>query len=331
MNNVISDLPPSIPQKPAKLIDKLRLQIRRENKSWSTEKVYVYWTLAFIRFHNLKHPKDMNNAHIESFLTHLGVTKHASPSTQATALNAIIYMFRALFQRDIQDLKFKRAKSKQRIPVVFSHEEASLVIAQLRDTNQLMAQLMYGSGFRVSECLRLRVKDIDFDQCKIIVRGGKGDKDRVTVLPESLIEALRLQINVVGATHTADLAQGYGEVYMPYALSKKYQKSSKQLAWQFLFPSKRLSVDPRDNRTKRHHIYSNTIQRAVSNAVVSASILKKASCHTFRHSFATRLLENGYDIRTIQQLLGHSNVATTEIYTHVVKRGGLGVKSPLDN
>ncbi|MCK5880841.1 MAG: integron integrase [Sinobacterium sp.] len=326
----MQDLPPALPLKPVKLIDQLRHKIRSENKSWATEKTYVYWSLAYIRFHQLIHPRELGASHIESFLSFLSVERHASVNTQSTALNAIIYLYRAVLGIEFENLNFTRAKKGRRVPVVFSHAEAVKVIEQLDGFHSLMAWLMYGAGLRVSECLRLRVKDIDFDQVKIIVRSGKGGKDRATVLPARLVDDLKLQIQTVIALHEIDLKKGLGEVYMPHALAAKYPKQSKGRAWQFLFPSYKVAKDPRDGRAKRHHIYQNVLQRKVSQAVISAGILKKASCHTFRHSFATRLLENGYDIRTIQALLGHSSVETTEIYTHVVNRGGLGVISPID-
>lgn len=327
---VMDDVPPAIPQKPVKLLDQVRQFIRRQNKSWATERTYIYWIKRYIYFHNKQHPKDLGGMHIELFLTQLAVHGQASPSTQATALNALVYLYKQFFQREIGELDFRRAKPKQKIPVVFEAAEARRVIKLLAGDQYLMASMMYGAGLRVSECLRLRIKDIDFAMQQIIVREGKGKKDRVTLLPASLIDRLQEQCLFVSSLHKKDLSDGFGEVYLPYALSKKYPSAAHSIEWQFLFPSSNRSVDPRDGKTKRHHRHQRYIQKAVKAAIDAAGIHKHANCHTFRHSFATRLLEKGYDIRTIQQLLGHSDVATTEIYTHVIRRGGLGVISPVD-
>lgn len=327
---VMDDVPPSIPQKPTKLLDQVRSLIRRQNKSWATEKTYIYWIKRYIYFHHKKHPKDLGPVGIESFLSSLAIHSHASPSTQATALNAIVFLYKQFLDHDIGDLDFSRAKHNRRIPVVFSSREAASILNLLKGDHYLMASLLYGSGLRVSECLRLRIKDIDFEMNQIIVRAGKGDKDRVTLLPSSIIDPLKQHLSYVAALHVKELAAGFGEVYLPYALAKKYPSAAHSFEWQFIFPSSNRAIDPRDNGTKRHHRHQRYIQKAVKAAILKAGIYKQSNCHTFRHSFATRLLENGYDIRTIQQLLGHSDVATTEIYTHVINRGGLGVISPID-
>lgn len=329
-NEQMDDVAPFIPQNATKFIPRLRLFIRSQNKSYATERTYVTWIQQFIKFHHMRRPTKMGEKEIEQFLTYLATVKHASPSTQATALNAIVYLYKQFLQRDLLNLDFQRAKPSQKIPVVFSDAEAKAVIANLKGEQVLMANIMYGAGLRVSECLRLRLKDIDFAMKQIVVRGGKGNKDRTSVLPSNIVGDLEEQIQRVSFLHKRDTADGFGEVYMPYALAQKYPSAAKQLAWQFLFPSVQRAKDPRDGKIKRHHRHPSFMQKAVKQAIIDAGILKHANCHTFRHSFATNLLQRGYDIRTIQQLLGHSDVATTEIYTHVVGKGGLGVISPVD-
>ncbi len=257
--------------------------------------------------------------------------RSVAPSTQNQALNAILFLY-----RDVLDINLGwlddvvRAKPNERLPTVLSRGEVSQVLAHLDGQHGVMARLLYGAGLRLMECIRLRIKDVDLGYRTITVRDGKGGKDRVTVLPDSLLEPLREQIQRVRTLHTGDLAHGYGEVYLPYALTEKYPNASKELAWQYLFPSKKLSRDPRSGAVRRHHVNPQALQRAVKRAVKMAGISKKASCHTFRHSFATHLLERGSDIRTVQELLGHKDIRTTQIYTHVLKRGGHGVISPLD-
>lgn len=326
----MDDIPVHIPANSERLIDQVRQFIRSQNKSWATEKTYIHWILKYIRFNQLKHPKDLNATHVENFLTHLAVQRHASPSTQSTALNAIVFLYKQFLQIELGELNFNYSKRRRRVPTVFTDIEAKAIIANLKGSHRLMAELMYGSGLRTNECLNLRIKDIDFGMQQVIVREGKGMKDRSTVLPSSLTEQLRNQIDKVRLLHKQDLVDGYGEVYLPYALARKYPSAAKDVAWQFLFPSARVGKDPRSHIRRRHHAHQRSIQKAVKIAIRGAKIYKHASCHTFRHSFATRLLENGYDIRTIQKLLGHSNVETTEIYTHVVKKGGMGVISPMD-
>lgn len=324
------DVPVPIPAKPVKFVDQLRQFIRSQNKSWSTERTYIYWAKQYIYFHNKQHPSTLNASHIEAFLSHLAVQRYASPSTQGTALNAIVFMYKQFLGEEIGQLDFQLSRKNRRLPVVFSHSEAQGVISHLRGDKWLMAMLMYGAGLRSSECLRLRIKDIDFEMQQLIVLEGKGMKSRITILPDSVIEPLKVQMAFVKAQHESDIGHGYGQVYMPHALAKKYPASSTSLAWQFLFPAARVANDPRDGLKKRHHRHQRYIQKAVKEAINQAGINKQASCHTFRHSFATQLLQKGYDIRTIQKLLGHTDVATTEIYTHVVKKGGFGVISPVD-
>ncbi|MES1951993.1 integron integrase [Salinisphaera sp. S4-8] len=273
----------------------------------------------------------MGKAEIEAFLTHLAVERHVSAATQNQALNAILFLYRSVLEIDMPWMTdVVRAKHNRRIPVVLSVQEVKRVLAHLSGINELMASLLYGSGLRLMEAVRLRVKDVDFDYRQIVVRDGKGAKDRVTPLPERTVAPLKAQIEHVKTLHEQDLEAGYGEVYLPNALATKYPNAARELAWQYVFASEQLSRDPRADTTRRHHINEKGLQRAVKDAVRAAQVHKKASCHTFRHSFATHLLERGTDIRTVQALLGHKDVRTTMIYTHVLKRGGHGVVSPLD-
>ncbi len=330
MQKIMDDIPPPVPANPSRLIDQLRVFMRAQHKSWSTEKLYVYWILRYIRFHKKRHPVEMGAAEIESFLNHLSVQQYVSPSTQASALNALVFLYKQFLNVEVGALDFKFAKRHKKIPVVFSHQEAQMIIDGLKGSYKLMALLMYGCGLRVSECLRLRVKDIDFAMKEIVIQDGKGGKNRRTLLPISLIPDLKQQIQQVRLLHEQDMKEGVGEVYMPYALARKYPSAATALEWQFIFPSAVLAKDPRVDKLRRHHVHQRSIQKAVKASIINAEIHKLANCHTFRHSFATRLLENGYDIRTIQELLGHSDVATTEIYTHVLNKGGRGVLSPID-
>ncbi len=326
----MEDIPIKIPENPAKFMDKFRFFIRARGMAYKTEQTYVNWVLAYIKFHNKQHPIDLNESHVEKFLNDLAVNQNLAPNTQRTALNAILFLYKTFLEIELKPLRFKYSKKAQRLPVVFSNEEASKVISHLEHPYKLMAQLMFGAGLRVSECLRLRVKDIDFDMNVLLVRDGKGGKDRSTVIPKSIMSDLRLQIEFVSTLHKRDLSQGFGEVYLPYQLEKKYPSASTSLAWQYIFPAPSLSVDPRSNKKRRHHLMDRIVQINVKKAVKAAGIEKNASCHTFRHSFATSLLRQGYDIRTIQELLGHSRVETTEIYTHVIKQGANEVISPVD-
>ncbi len=324
------DVPPPVPEQPVRFTDQLRSFIRARNLAYKTEKTYLFWILRFIRFHNRQHPKVMGAVEVEAFLSHLAVQQHASVNTQRTALNALVFLYREFLGQDLGTLSFGQAKGRRRIPTVFSNDEACAVIARLDAEYKLMAQLMYGSGLRISECIRLRVKDVDFSMNVLNVRDGKGGKDRVTVLPTSLRPMLVQQIGFVKALHQKDLARGCGEVYLPHALARKYPNAPRETAWQFLFPAGILSIDPRGGVRRRHHVMDRTVQKVIKQAIRESGVAKQASCHTFRHSFATRLLESGYDLRTIQELLGHADVKTTEIYTHVVKQGAPGVVSPLD-
>ncbi|MBN4054506.1 integron integrase [Nitrospira defluvii] len=317
-------------QKP-KLLDQLRDVIRLRHYSIRTETAYTQWVKRFIFFHNKRHPKEMGRLEVEAFLTDLAVNKKVAAATQNQALNAIVFFYREVMHREVGLLEdVVRAKRPERIPVVFSRKEAEKVLDQLDEVNRLMAGLLYGAGLRLMECIRLRVKDVDFSSNQITVRDGKGHKDRVTMLPNTTIAPLQSQFKKAKALHDLDLQEGFGALYLPYALDRKYPNANKSWGWQYCFPAKKRSIDPRSAMVRRHHISETVLQRGVKMAIRDAGIYKPASCHTFRHSFATHLLEDGYDIRTIQELLGHKDVQTTMIYTHVVKQGGLGVRSPLD-
>jgi len=330
MKNIMDDVPVPVSPASKRFIDQLRLFMRTRHMAWATEKTYVLWTRRYIRFHQKRHPADMGAEEIEAYLNYLSVEANVAPGTQAIALNALMFLYRQFLQKDVGKLNYQPAKQKKRVPVVFSHEEALRVIDGLKGSYWLMAMLMYGCGLRVQECLRLRVKDIDFDMKELVVRDGKGGKDRRTVLPEKVMPSLREQIEKVKLLHQQDVRAGYGEVYMPHALSKKYPKAARELAWQFLFPSQVIATDPQSGVLRRHHAHPRSIQKALKKSLQEKAIHKFATCHTFRHSFATRLLEKGYDLRTIQELLGHSDISTTEIYTHVLNKGGRGVVSPVD-
>jgi len=314
-----------------KLLDQVRDVIRLKHYSIRTEKAYVSWIRRFILFHNKRHPKEMGSREIEAFLTHLAVNKHVAASTQNQAFNALLFLYREVLKIQLDDsINAVRAKTPKRLPTILTKEEVRCVIDAMSDNHKLMAKLLYGSGLRLMECLRLRVKDIDFEQNQIFVREGKGMKDRVTVLPESLKAPLQDHLKRVKMMHEDDLVNGYGRVYLPYALERKYRNANREWIWQYVFPSKSLSKDPRSGEVRRHHLNESGLQKAVKKVAKLAGINKPVSCHTFRHCFATHLLENGYDIRTVQELLGHEDVSTTMIYTHVLNRGGMAIRSPVD-
>jgi len=319
-----------LPLKPVKFLDRLRAFIRLDGKSYATENTYVYWVYQYILFHNKTHPAKMGSAHVEAYLSHLALVSNTAPNTQKTALNAIMFLYNRFLKIPIEKLDFQYARKPKRTPTVFTHTEALAVIDCLVMPYKLMAQLMYGSGLRISEALRLRVKDIDFSMGYLIIRDGKGGKDRTTLLPKSLIVDLKNQVIVVSALLAFDKARNLGPVYLPHALERKYPNAGRSLEWQFMFPSENISNDPRANVMRRHHIYSGTLQSHVKDAIKEARIFKQASCHTFRHSFATRLLQAKYDLKQIQTLMGHSDIRTTEIYLHVLDDLGDRVKSPLD-
>lgn len=315
-----------------RLLDQVRSLIRVKHYSIRTEKSYTSWIKQFIRFNHLAHPKDLGTKEVQAFLTYLAVTRNVSASTQNQALSALLFLYKDVLKIKLEYMNdITRAKQSTRVPVVFTREESIAVIDRLDGTFKLMAQLLYGSGLRLMECARLRVKDIEFNYKQILIRNGKGAKDRITVLPDFLILPLTLHLENVKSLHDEYLAKGLGSVYLPFALAKKYPNASTEWAWQYVFPAQNLSVDPRSGCQQRHHINEKRLQRAVKNAIREANIYKQASCHTFRHSFATHLLENGYDIRTVQELLGHKDIRTTQIYTHVLNKPGISVNSPLDN
>lgn len=314
-----------------RLLDQVRQKIRLKHYSLRTEKTYVHWIKRYIYFHHKRHPRDLNAGHIEQYLTHLAIDRRVSAATQNQALNALLFLYKEVLGLDIPYLSdVIRAKRPQRIPVVFTPDEAHRVIAAVDPDHVLLVKLLYGAGLRLMECLRLRVKDLEFHRRQVIVRDGKGGKDRVTILPESLIDDLRLQLRRAKVLHESDLRDGFGEVSLPYALARKYPRAGFEWGWQFVFPSARRSIDPVSGKERRHHVHHSALQKAVRGAVLRAGIYKPASCHTFRHSFATHLLEGGYDIRTVQELMGHRDVRTTQIYTHVLNKGANAVRSPLD-
>lgn len=314
-----------------KLLDQVRDIMRKKHYSIRTEQAYVDWMKRYIFFHDKRHPKDMGSKEISAFLSYLARNRKVAAGTQNQALNALVFLYKQVLEIDIGDLgPTERAKKPERLPTVMSREEVGHVLAALTGTHQLMAKLLYGCGLRLMECARLRVKDIDFDQNHIIIRDGKGMKDRSTMLPEQLKPYLADQISRVRVLHGQDLRTGFGHTYLPFALERKYPHAAREFGWQYLFPADRISVDPRSGKQRRHHTSEDGLQRAVQRASRVAGLTKPVSPHTFRHSFATHLLEAGYDIRTVQELLGHKDVSTTMIYTHVMKKGGLGVRSPLD-
>lgn len=313
------------------LLDQVRDQIRTLHYSIRTEDAYVQWVKQFVLFHKKRHPLEMGEGEVGEFLTYLATERNVSASTQNQALSALLFLYKMVLNRPLENLEsLPRPKKPERIPVVFTRDEIRAVMAHIPGDQALMASLLYGSGLRLMECLRLRVKDVDFGQRHIVVRDGKGQRDRVTLLPTSVVGPLRRQIARVAEIHRQDLAEGFGRVYLPFALAKKYPNADLEPGWQYLFPASSRALDPRSQVERRHHEHEAVLQRAVRSAVRKAGVSKPGSCHTFRHSFATHLLENGSDIRTIQELLGHADVRTTMIYTHVLDRGPMGVRSPAD-
>jgi integron integrase len=317
---------------PKKLLDQLRDQATLKHYSARTAASYAYWARQFILYYDIRHPNEMGMPEINQFLTHLAVDKKVAASTQNQALSALVFLYKYVLQTPLDEghLSAVRAKKPERLPTVLSKGEALAVIDQLQDANKLIAQIMYGSGTRVMETLRLRVKDLDFANRQIIVRDGKGEKDRLTVFPEAIIPALEAHLFLVKGMHEKDLAEGYGCAYLPYALERKYPNANREWIWQYVFPAQDRSRDPQTGNVRRHHIHATSIQKAIQAAARKAGIQKHVTPHVFRHSFATHLLEAGYDIRTVQELLGHKDVKTTMIYTHVLNKGPKAVRSPLD-
>lgn len=313
------------------LLGEVRRRLRVKHYSLRMEQAYLHWIRRYIRFYGMRHPREMGGAEVEAFLTRLATSGRVSPSTQNQALSALLFLY-----RDVLALKLPwmenvvRAKRSPRLPVVLSAGETARLLRALSGREALMAGLLYGSGLRLMECMRLRVKDVDFERNEITVREGKGRKDRKTVLPDSLKAALRLQVDWVRVQHLRDLDVGHGAVRLPNALARKYPNAERDLGWQFVFPAQRMATDPRDGRRMRHHLDESVLQRAVKAAAKLAGLDKPVTPHTLRHCFATHMIEAGYDIRTVQELLGHKDVSTTQVYTHVLNRGGRGVLSPLD-
>jgi integron integrase len=316
----------------AKLLDQIRDAVRARHYSIRTERTYIYWIRQFIRHHSMRHPRDMGEGEVSAFLSHLAVRRNVAPNTQRTALNALIFLFVQVLGRSAFKVSgYQFAQKPRKLPVVLSREELDAIFAALDGQPKICARLMYGSGLRVMEVVRLRVHDIDFDRLSLLVRDGKGSRQRVTTLAERLIPDLKHQLEKTRYHHKEDLAvESWAGVHLPNALARKMSNAPKEWGWQYMFAARDRSIDPKTNLLRRHHIAERTVQRAFTDALRKAGIDKPASCHSLRHSFATHLLERGADIRTVQEQLGHSDVRTTEIYTHVIKRGGRGVLSPLD-
>jgi integron integrase len=314
-----------------KLLDEVRAVARMRHLSIRTEKAYVSWIRRFIFFHHKRHPREMGEVEIRAFISDLAVNGGITASTQTVALSALLFLYRDVLKQELPYVSnIERARKPRRLPVVFTRDEVKRILANLKGTHSLIGGLLYGSGLRLMECLRLRVKDLDFSYEQLTVRDGKGEKDRITMLPSKLKQPLVRHLQKVKFTHDEDLIAGCGEVYLPYALARKYPNAPKEWGWQYVFPAAHRSVDPRSQKERRHHLSDQAVQKAMKKAMYAGNIFKHGSCHTLRHSFATHLLENGYDIRTVQELLGHRDVRTTMIYTHVLNRGGRGVLSPLD-
>jgi integron integrase len=311
-------------------LDQVRDALSLKHYSYRTEQAYVGWITRYVLFHSKRHPNEMGAPEVEAFLTHLAVEEHVAASTQNQAFSALLFLYREVLHKDLGPVDALRAKRPKRLPTVLTQEETRRLLGQLSGTYGLMAKLLYGSGLRLMECLRLRIKDLEFERRAIVVRDGKGEQDRVTILPDSLIATLQEHLLRVKRLHEEDLARGSGAVYLPDALERKYPNANREWGWQYVFPSDRLSVDPRSRAVRRHHLDESGLQKAVRQAARRAGIVKPVGPHTLRHCFATHLLENHYDIRTVQELLGHKDVKTTMIYTHVLNRGGLAVRSPLD-
>ncbi len=331
---LLASEPPSVHDgkpKPPRLLDQLRERLRRLNYSIRTEQVYVDWAKRFILYHGKRHPRGMGSAEVETFLTHLAVGRQVSAATQNQARAALLFLYREVLGIELPWLtEVVTAKMSRRLPVVLTEREVRELLLQLNGVNALIASLLYGTGMRLLEGLRLRIKDVEFERREILIRSGKGDKDRVTVLPENLMAPLHQQIAKVRALHQMDLDEGFGDVWLPDALAQKFPRAGQALGWQFVFPSRVRSVDPRSGKERRHHLTEQSMQRAVAGAAQRANIDKPCTPHVLRHSFATHMLQAGYDIRTVQELLGHVDVGTTQIYTHVMNRGGRGVLSPFD-
>ena len=317
--------------KSLRLMDQVREVLRFHHYAYNTEKSYVSWILQYIRFNDKRHPKDMGKFEVESFLSHLALNRGVSASTQNQAFNAIVFLYKQVLNMDFDlDIRASRARKTKRLPVVLSRKEVADIINQLSGVSKLLTQLMYGCGLRSLEVIRLRVHDIDFSQKKIVIRAAKGNKDRVTFLPDNLVSLLTEQIIRVEGIHKSDLDKGFGEVYLPGALARKYVNASKSLGWQYLFPSTTISKDPRSGKAMRHHLHKSAVQKSIAQVIKKLGMEKRVIPHVFRHSFATHMLEDGANIRMVQTLLGHKDVKKTEIYTHVMSTQFDSVQSPLD-
>jgi integron integrase len=314
-----------------RLLDQVRGKIRLKHYSIRTEQSYLDWIKRYIIFHDKQHPASLGAPEVEAFLTYLAVERRVAASTQNQAKSALLFLYRDVLNNELPWLdNVEKAKAPQRLPVVLTRAEVQALLTCLQGTDWLMGSLLYGAGLRLMECVRLRIKDVDLERKEILVRDGKGNKDRVTMLPLALVQPMKQQIARVRQQHTLDLRAGAGSVYLPNALAVKYPNAAHEWFWQYVFPAAKTSVDPRSGAVQRHHLSEQNLQRAIKQAVRDADLAKPASPHTLRHSFATHLLEGGYDIRTVQELLGHNDVSTTMIYTHVLNKGGRGVHSPLD-
>ena len=323
---IASNMPPA-----RRLIDEVRKAIRLRHYSYRTEKAYVDWIWRFVVFHGRQHPKLLGGAEVEKFLSHLAQERNVSAATQSQALAALLFLYKRVLNVDLPWIdNVVRATRPKRLPTVLGQQEAQSVLANLQGVYWLIGVLLYGSGLRLTEALRLRIKDLELENLRILVRDGKGGKDRVTILPESLVTHLRAHLAKIRELHRQAIEHGFGGVDLPHALERKYPRAHLDWGWQYLFPASRASVGPRTQERRRHHVYEDSVQRHVRNAARAAGIEKPVSPHTFRHSFATHLLENGYDIRTVQELMGHKDVSTTQIYTHVMAKGTNSVKSPFD-
>lgn len=322
----------SIMNQPVKLLDQVRNVLRIKHYGLATEKQYIYWMKAFIYFHKKKHPKDMNETHVQAFLTYLAVKRKVAASTQNQALNAIVWLYRYILHQPLGDFSGAvRARKPQKLPVVLTKGEIHLLLTLLPPTqHNLIIRTLYGTGMRLKEALRLRVLDLDFLKSTVMVRTGKGQKDRITILPENIQSDLKKHLNRVQAQFQRDLEDGFADVYLPFALARKYPNAPKQWKWQYVFPAEHPSKDPRSQAIRRHHVYDRSVTHVIEKAVTLAGIHKKVTSHAFRHSFATHLLEAGTDVRTVQELLGHKNIETTQIYLHCLNRPGEIVVSPLD-
>ena len=321
------------PNPDLKLMDQVKEVLRYYHYALRTETTYCQWILRYIHFYGGKtHPRELGTEHIERFLSHLVVKNHVAASTQRQALNALVFLYRNVLDIPLVDhIAPIKSKRRRQPPVVFTTDEVRRLFQAMAGTHLLMAKLLYGSGLRLMECIRLRIQDVDFGQKKIYIRGGKGSKDRTTIFPPNNAKELQIHIDKVAALHHKDLEEGYGEVYMPNALARKYPRAARETGWQYVFPAKKRSIDPRSGKERRHHVLESGLQKAVKKGIKDAAIVKKAGCHTLRHSFATHLLEKGVNIRVVQELLGHADVKTTEIYTHVMNKNTDALPNLLDD